>query len=84
MMAEDCRGGYLLGKFVSYLHNYLGAPVDAKAKIVGLIYSKSVCLLRDCAGGLSCLIKRMFNSFSSGNKAVGLKLSKCKIFNVFL
>lgn len=30
MMEGDCRGGNLLGKFVSYLHNYLGAPADAE------------------------------------------------------
>lgn len=41
MMEGDCRGGNLLGKFVSYLHNYLGAPADAEAEIFwALIYSK--------------------------------------------
>lgn len=36
MMEEDCRGVYLLGKFVSYLHNYLEAPADAETEFLGL------------------------------------------------
>lgn len=65
MTEEDCRGGNVLGKFVSYLHNYLGAPADAETEILGFnLFQKGLCLLRDCARGLSWLIKHMYNSFS--------------------
>ena len=55
MMEEDCRAGNLLGKFVSYLHNYLEAPADAEAEILGfnLFQKAGVCSgieRRDSAG----------------------------------
>ena len=47
MMEEDCRGGNLLGKFVSYLHNYLEAPADAETEILGFNLFQKACV---CSG----------------------------------
>lgn len=54
-MEGDCRGGNLLGKFVSYLHNYLGAPADAETEILGFNLFQKACVCsrivhRDSAG----------------------------------
>lgn len=74
MMEEDCRGGLLLGKFVSYLHN----DAESELRIFwGLIYSKKgLCLLRDCALGLIWLIKRMYNSYSIGMGSSGTEAAQ--------
>lgn len=70
MMEEDCRGGLLLEKFVSYLHNDLEAWVKSEVRnFWALIYSKKkkgLCLLWDCALGLIWLIKQMYNSSGIG------------------
>lgn len=55
MMEEDCRGGNLLGKFVSYLHNYLEAPAAAEAETQSFNLFQKACVCsgivhRDSAG----------------------------------
>lgn len=54
-MHKNDGGGNLLGKFVSYLHNYLEAPADAESEIWGfnLFQKAGVCsgiVHRDSAG----------------------------------